>query len=168
LRPTQEAISRGLATVDWAGRWERLHLGGRRLILDASHNPEGAETLATNLKALVEATGRKPVVITGALGVSRAGPLLAVVSAYAKEIHLAVPNQSRACSFEELEALIPDSYEGRVVRNRVESMFPSAGICSVGGFDDIVVLTGSIYLLGEALARLQPERGAGEGRLQDF
>jgi dihydrofolate synthase/folylpolyglutamate synthase len=32
----------------------------------------------------------------------------------------------------------------------------------------VLVLTGSIYLLGEVLARLEPERGAGEGRLQDF
>jgi dihydrofolate synthase/folylpolyglutamate synthase len=31
-----------------------------------------------------------------------------------------------------------------------------------------VIVTGSIYLLGEVLARIEPERGAGEGRLQDF
>jgi dihydrofolate synthase/folylpolyglutamate synthase len=32
----------------------------------------------------------------------------------------------------------------------------------------VLVVTGSIYLLGEVLARLEPERGAGEQRLQDF
>jgi dihydrofolate synthase/folylpolyglutamate synthase len=31
-----------------------------------------------------------------------------------------------------------------------------------------VVVTGSIYLLGEVLARIEPDRGTGEGRLQDF
>ena len=31
-----------------------------------------------------------------------------------------------------------------------------------------VVVTGSIYLLGEIMARLAPQRGPGEGRLQDF
>jgi dihydrofolate synthase/folylpolyglutamate synthase len=31
-----------------------------------------------------------------------------------------------------------------------------------------VVVTGSIYLLGEVLARLEPQRGPGEGHLQDF
>ena len=34
--------------------------------------------------------------------------------------------------------------------------------------DDVIVLTGSIYLLGEVLCRLEPQRGPGEGRLQDF
>jgi dihydrofolate synthase/folylpolyglutamate synthase len=29
-------------------------------------------------------------------------------------------------------------------------------------------VTGSIYLIGEVLERIQPSRGMGEGRLQDF
>ena len=33
---------------------------------------------------------------------------------------------------------------------------------------DTVVVTGSVYLIGEVLARLEPQRGLGEGRLQDF
>ena len=33
---------------------------------------------------------------------------------------------------------------------------------------DVLVVTGSIYLLGEVMARLEPQRGPGEGRLQDF
>jgi dihydrofolate synthase/folylpolyglutamate synthase len=40
--------------------------------------------------------------------------------------------------------------------------------CTAGGADDVIVVTGSVYLLGEIMARLMPERGAGEGRLQDF
>jgi hypothetical protein len=34
--------------------------------------------------------------------------------------------------------------------------------------DEIVVVTGSIYLLGEIMARIHPAEGPGEGRLQDF
>ena len=33
---------------------------------------------------------------------------------------------------------------------------------------ETVVVTGSVYLVGEVLERLAPERGLGEGRLQDF
>jgi dihydrofolate synthase/folylpolyglutamate synthase len=32
----------------------------------------------------------------------------------------------------------------------------------------LVVVTGSIYLIGEVFERIEPGRGAGEGRLQDF
>jgi dihydrofolate synthase/folylpolyglutamate synthase len=50
----------------------------------------------------------------------------------------------------------------------VEGLFPAPGICTAGGSDDVIVMTGSIYLLGEVLSRLEPQRGKGEGRLQDF
>jgi len=50
----------------------------------------------------------------------------------------------------------------------VEELFPAPGICTAGTRDDVLLVTGSIYLLGEVLGRLEPERGKGEGRLQDF
>ncbi len=167
-RPGAGALERGLARVEWTGRWERVGVGGRLLILDASHNPEGAAVLERNLAALARETGRAPVVVTGALGAARAGPLLAVVCRHARALHLIVPKQSRASGYAELEALVPSGFRGEVVRDTVERAFPGPGQCAVGGPEDAVVVTGSIYLLGEVLARLQPQRGAGEGRLQDF
>jgi dihydrofolate synthase/folylpolyglutamate synthase len=165
---TAAAISRGLEHVDWPGRWQRVRLGNRLAILDASHNPEGAQVLDSNLQHLMAETGRAPVVITGALGAARAKPLLETIARHAREIHLVVPQQARACSHAELEALVPADFRGPVVRATVEGLFPSAERCMAGGPDDVVVVTGSIYLLGEIMTRLQPERGAGEGRLQDF
>lgn len=161
-------ITRGLGHVDWPGRWQRVMLGGRLAILDASHNPEGAQVLDSNLQHLFAETGRAPVVITGALGAARARPLLATIARHAREIHLAVPHQTRACSHDELAALVPADFHGRVIRSTVEGLFPSAERCTAGGPDDVIVVTGSIYLLGEVMARLQPARGPGEGRLQDF
>lgn len=162
------AIAAGLQHVDWPGRWQRVRLGGRLLILDASHNPEGAAVLARNLQNLVTETGRRPVVITGVLGAARARPLIETVSKFAREIHFVVPQQARACSHEELERLVPADFSGQVMRATVAGLFPTTGGCTAGGPDDVLVLTGSIYLLGEVMARLEPQRGAGEGRLQDF
>jgi dihydrofolate synthase/folylpolyglutamate synthase len=161
-------ISRALGKVSWPGRWQRSTVGSQAFIFDASHNPEGAEVLDANLRQLVATTGRKPVVITGVMGSTRAEPLLASICHHAREIHLVVPHQARACSFTELEALIPLSFQGRVVRNSIEELFPSVDHCTAGDPEDTVVVTGSIYLLGEVLARLEPQRGPGEGRLQDF
>ena len=145
-----------------------MRLGGRLAILDASHNPEGARVLDANLARLVAETGRAPIVITGALGAARAQALLTTVARHAKEIHLAVPHQARACTHAELESLIPRAFGGRVCRATVEELFPAPDRCAVGGPDDVIVVTGSVYLLGEVMARLEPGRGAGEGRLQDF
>jgi len=163
-----EVVGRGIAAVRWPGRWQRTTIGGRALILDASHNPEGAGVLDAHLRQLVAAEGRKPVVITGVLGVARARPLLETISRYAAEIYLVMPQQSRASSLEELEALIPKKFTGKVSRATVAGVFPAEGVCTVGDLADTVVVTGSIYLLGEVLARIEPERGAIENRLQDF
>ena len=159
-RLTPEVIIRGLQQVDWPGRWQRIQVGGRRMILDASHNPEGAQVLESNLARLVAETGRRPIVITGVLGAARARPLIETICRHAAEIHLVVPNQPRACSHAELEALMPDAFYGPVRRARVEELFPSPGHCTAGGPDDIVVVTGSIYLLGEVMERLENRRDA--------
>jgi dihydrofolate synthase/folylpolyglutamate synthase len=165
---SEATIESGLSAVDWPGRWQRIELGGRLAILDSSHNPEGAGVLDHNLSRLRLETGREPVAIVGALGTRRAGPLLEVLCRHCKELHLVVPHQARASTYEELEALVPGSFRGPVIRTTVEELFPSPLICSAGGAEDVIVLTGSIYLLGEVLSRLEPERGPGEGRLQDF
>jgi dihydrofolate synthase/folylpolyglutamate synthase len=162
------SIREGLGTVDWPGRWQRTELGGRLMILDSSHNPEGAGVLDSNLSRLRLETGRAPVAIVGALGAMRAGPLLEVLCRHCRELHLVVPRQSRASSYAELEALVPGTFRGRVIRSTVEGLFPTPLACTAGERDDVIVVTGSIYLLGEVLSRLEPQRGPGEGRLQDF
>ena len=129
-------------------------VGGQTIVLDASHNPEGAQVLETNLRRLVADTGRAPIVITGVLGAARAQPLIETICRHAKALHLVVPHQPRACSYEELEALIPLTFRGRLVRDTVDHAFPGGQRCALGGPDDVVVVTGSIYLLGEAMTRL--------------
>ena len=164
----EDTVARGLQRVNWPGRWQRTNIGSRPLILDASHNPEGALGLEQNLQKLIATTGRKPIIVAGALGEFRARALLGVVLRYAREVHLVTPHQARACTFEEMLALVPAAERASVRRNALEQIFPDAHTCTLGGPDDTIVVTGSIYLLGEVLERIEPGRGAGEGRLQDF
>ena len=91
-----------------------------------------------------------------------------MICRHAREVHLVTPKQARASSFAELIALVPVEKRPLVHRGTVEQLFPDAGTCTVGGKDDTVVVTGSIYLLGEVLERIEPGRGTGEGKLQDF
>ncbi len=167
-RITPAIIEEGLNTVRWPGRWQEFIVGRRRVIVDTSHNSEGAEVLDANLRNLVATTGRAPVMVGGALGLSRAKALVDVFCRYAREIHFVVPAQSRACRFEELQSLVPESFGGRVMRGSIERIFPAADVCAVGEPGDTVVVTGSVYLAGEALAHIEPARGPSESRLQDF
>jgi len=147
-----------LSEVDWAGRWQTVRLAdGRPLILEAAHNPEGALALEANLAQLVRETGRKPVVVCGTLGAARATALMATVARHAAELHLIVPAQPRACTHAELRDALPAAFAGPRFDARVETLFPAPGICTAGGPGDTIVATGSIYLLGEILARLAPE-----------
>ncbi|HTO03735.1 MAG TPA: folylpolyglutamate synthase/dihydrofolate synthase family protein [Opitutus sp.] len=155
-RITPEAIVEGLKTISWAGRWQNTTIGGRRVVLDASHNAEGAAVLDANLTALVAETGRAPIVIVGVLGIERAGALMAAICRSAKEIHTVVPDQPRAVTHELLESFVTPDFSGRCIRAAVTQLFPGGDVCTAGGSDDIVVVTGSIYLLGEVLSRIQP------------
>jgi dihydrofolate synthase/folylpolyglutamate synthase len=163
-----DSITRGLANVTWPGRWQRLRVGGRAVILDASHNPEGAMVLEQSLQRLVAETGRKPVIVAGALGEFRARALLEVVLKYARELLLVTPQQTRATPAESMLAMVPPISRPFVHTSSLDRIFPDATTCTLGGPDETVVVTGSIYLLGEVLERLEPGRGAGEGKLQDF
>ena len=165
---TQADIASGLLHVTWPGRWQRLSVGGRSVILDASHNPEGAEVLERSLQRLIAETGRRPVIVAGSLGEFRARALLEVVLKYARELHLVTPQQSRATPAELMLAMVPAGSRSFVRTASLAQIFPTDQTCTLGGPGDTVVVTGSIYLLGEVLERLEPARGTGEGKLQDF
>ncbi len=148
--PIDEAKARAaLRTVEWAGRWQEFRLAdGRRLIVDGSHNEEGIRAVAPLLAALPS-----PTVVVGALGVDRARPLVAAAAKSAGRLVLVRPDNERACSVEELAALVPDDFRGEVRRASVAELFPSPRACVAAG--EAIVVLGSLYLVGEVLARLR-------------
>jgi len=161
------AVARGLADARWEGRWDCREIDDRNLILDATHNEEGAPFLRQQLAELVERTGVRPIILTGTLGARRAESLLAVVAELAREIRLLRPKQPRACSWEELEAAIPRSFSGPVVRSELATLVPRPGVLKLGTPGETIVATGSIYLIGEILEALFCSRPVGESVLQD-
>ncbi len=168
LPVSDEARAAALAEVQWSARWEKFPLShGRTLILDASHNLEGAQTLDENLARLHAETGRAPIILVGALGEHRARALLDVAAKHAREIILLQPHQPRASTVEELQKLVPASFRGPVRPGLVGKIFPIPGECALGNPGDTFVVTGSIYLLGEILERFSHATPAGEGVLQD-
>lgn len=168
-----------LRTIDWPGRWQRIQVGGRTVILDATHNPEGAAVLKENLEHLIASEGRKPVIIAGSLGEVRGRSLMEAIAPYARELHLVEPDQDRATSRQFLEACLPFERAFEVHHAKIEDLFTSDGLGAEATDEgtrragtpldqpgDTIVVTGSIYLIGEVLARLQGNSGSGTD-LQD-
>jgi len=148
--PIDDAKARAaLRSIEWAGRWQEFRLAdGRRLIIDGSHNEEGIRAVEPLLAAL-----SSPTVIVGALGVDRARPLVAAAARAAGRLVLVRPDNERACSVEELAALVPADFKGEVRRASVAELFPSSSTCVADG--ETIVVLGSLYLVGEVLARLR-------------
>lgn len=165
---TDHQVGEGLQKVKWPGRWEEHRIDSKTLILDSSHNLEGAEMLASNLKNLVHETGRKPIIIAGTLGEFRAEVLIPIVARYAREIIFLRPNQPRACTFEILEKYVTEDYKGEIRRAEVKTIFPFPGQCTVGKKGDTLVVTGTIYLIGEIIEALYYDRPVEEQSLQDL
>ena len=151
--------TQALEQVEWAGRWQTLELDGRKLILDATHNPEGVAVLKHNLSSLSE----QPIIIAGTLGEDRARSLMEVVAQHARELYLVAPKQDRATPTSFLKSCL----DRDAVETNLSALFPKAGCCAVGEPGDSIVVTGSIYLVGEVMERIQGVRSNDGGRMQD-
>ncbi len=158
----------GFAQAQWPARWERIEIFGRKLILDSSHNSEGAAELSSNMARLLAREQRKPIVVVGALGAARATPLLEAASYGARDLHIVVPAQSRSCTHAELREIIPPSYSGPIYESNVSQLFGGKGIETWSNRGDTIVVTGSIYLAGEVLAEISSSSESLESHFQDF
>lgn len=153
-----------LMQVDWPGRWQKLEVAGRTLILDATHNPEGAEALKDNLKKLVDEAG-KPIIVASTLGEERGRSLMQAVAPYARELHLVQPGQDRATPTRFLASCLPEDRSFKVHHSSVDTLFTDCMSGSLGQPGGTIVVTGSIYLIGEVLERIQG--GSADMDLQD-
>ena len=147
-----------LRAIQWPGRWQTLQLADKTLILDATHNQEGADMLKENLESLIRKNQIRPVIITGTTSEKRASCLMPVVGQYARELHLVTPDQPNATPNNTLEQYLPDAYKASVVHSEIGTLFPSPETCIAGKSGDTIVVTGSIYLVGEVLKQLRQSR----------
>lgn len=143
--------TKALESIDWPGRWQRIQLPDRELILDATHNPEGAQALEQNLRTLKS----PPVIIAGTLGEARGRSLMQTIAPFARELILVEPSQPRATPCASLQAMLPSDFQNPVRADSLNALFPQPHTCTAGNPGDTLLVTGSIYLIGEVLTRLQ-------------
>ncbi|MFI3290428.1 MAG: folylpolyglutamate synthase/dihydrofolate synthase family protein [Opitutales bacterium] len=145
-----ELAKSALMEVEWACRWQEMDLGqGRKLIIDSSHNTQGARVLEENLSTL----SQEPVIAVSVLGEERANALLKVIGKYAKKIILLRAEQDRALSTSRLRELL-GNVKAEVVESSVDKFFDKANLDRLPS-DELVISTGSIYLAGEVLSKIK-------------
>lgn len=145
-RITQAAIRRGLESVRWPGRLQRI-AERPTTIVDVAHNPGAARCLVEALKLF---SFRRLLLV---MGVMKDKDYRAIVATLAPVTHLAIavaPSSQRSLPAAELAA----AFRAHGVATK-EAHSPCAGLHLARGLaapEDLVLCTGSHYTVGEVLA----------------
>ena len=156
-----QAIAGGAAAARWPGRLEAVDLpAGRKVLLDAAHNPDGAAALARFLGTL----GRPVDLLFGVLGDKDYTAMLGALSPHARRIVLTTPQSPRAKPPGELAALLGDR-EGEVFVEADPDRALDRAL-ALGG--EVLVACGSIFLIGEIRKGLRKRFGVPGGPARDY
>ncbi|MGI4854071.1 MAG: bifunctional folylpolyglutamate synthase/dihydrofolate synthase [Janthinobacterium lividum] len=158
---TRASIEAGIRDTRWPGRLEIRQLSsGGTLLMDVAHNPAGSWTLRSYLsKAFREGTlpGPRTLVFSALRDKSvteLAQILFPIFDEPGDRILLAPINSPRAASTEQLAAIAVElDTEATVCNSVAEAMV----LARSGGGS--VIVSGSVYLVGEAKAWLKGEQG---------
>ncbi|HOO89290.1 MAG TPA: folylpolyglutamate synthase/dihydrofolate synthase family protein [Syntrophales bacterium] len=138
------SIIEGLRDVRWEGRLDLISRDPR-IVLDGAHNPAGISSLCNAL--VKDFSYRRLIVVFGVLRDKNYPGMLKRLLPLADILILTQPNEERAASLEDVLP-IAELHHGHieVVDDPGKAL---ARARSLAGADDLVCITGSLYLVGE-------------------
>lgn len=154
----ETALRAGLARSSWPGRLELLKMGPpadeRRVLLDGAHNPAGVAELVAALQG--DFSYRRLVVVWAGMADKDLAAGLALMAPIASVFIFTRPDAERSATAEELRELLPPEQrrQALVAAGVVEALELA---CRQSGTDDLVVVAGSLYLVGAARQHLAGE-----------
>jgi len=152
LGADETAIRRGLAAVQWPGRFQ-IVARDPIVILDGAHNPDGARALARSLAEYFP--GQAITLVIGISADKDQRAILAALAPSAVRVILTAYSSARAASPAELARLLPPGGDRRV--ELAASPREALALALAGPRTPIICVAGSLFLIGEVLAQL-PEK----------
>jgi dihydrofolate synthase/folylpolyglutamate synthase len=156
------AIAAGLTSVRWPARLQRLtagplarlaHASGSDLWLDGGHNPHAARALAVHLQSLRDRDGRPATVIMGLLANKDAAGILAPFAEQNVRLIFTDFAAAAAASARDLASVAAGlGLQAETAPDVMRAM----RLATENGISTHILICGSLYLAGEALA-LAPE-----------
>ena len=143
-----EVVKRGLAETRWPGRLERVTTD---VLLDCAHNAEGAEALA----AALPAASHRALLVSIVQGKDAAAMLAALAPHFDIVVATRSPSE-RSLAPETLAALVPPGGKP-LVEVVADPGLALARARALVAPDGLVVVAGSIFLVGAVRARLLNE-----------
>ncbi|HTY62766.1 MAG TPA: folylpolyglutamate synthase/dihydrofolate synthase family protein [Acidobacteriota bacterium] len=146
---TMKDIREGLAHTGWEGRLDEYQ-ARRRTLLDGAHNPEGAQLLRD---FLVREKEKEVHLVFGVVRDKNIRGIGGAIFPAATSIHLTPLVNTRSSKPEEVAAMHKHfAPRMRIHSNMREALRAAWKECSPAG---LVVVTGSLYLVGELLPFVQ-------------
>jgi dihydrofolate synthase / folylpolyglutamate synthase len=149
---TADSIERGIVRTHWPGRFQVIPAGAGwpETILDVAHNPAGAWSLRSTLSAVYE--DRPLTMVFGAMRDKAIGEISEILFPLAERVIATHADSPRSASVQEIrEAAVRTSTEIEEAPD-VPSALDRAR--AHAGPQGLVVVTGSIYIVGEAMRAL--------------
>jgi len=156
---TPAAIASGIRQTRWAARLERIERDGVTWILDVAHNPAGAWALRAGLKGVLGEKEKLPVLVFSCL---RDKPIAEMAQILFPLFDNVVITPIRAARAAELQLLLAAAAATGTPAFETASVQEALRI-AIGRFADamkedrVVVVSGSVYLVGEARGLLLSE-----------
>lgn len=153
-----QAMTAGIEGARWPGRME-LFPGKPRVLLDGAHNPAGAAALA---EALAEIPRGRLLLVMGVMGDKELSGILAPLLPLAGKVFAVAPAIDRALSAAEFADCCRQAGYAAEVAGSVRQGLARAAESAEA--DDLVLVCGSLFTVGEARSlllsrRFEPFRG---------
>lgn len=142
---TTDTIEAGIRRTHWPGRLERFRLGGATWILDVAHNPAGAWALRSGLRDTLEGNQNKSFIFS-CLRDKPLAELGQILFPLFNQVIFAPIQSARATPVEELLRTAESTGTPAVAAGSVKEAIERAEQANTG----LVVISGSVYLVGEA------------------
>ena len=140
----------GIANARWPGRLERVAINPE-IILDGAHNIGGAQALASWIRRSYN--GRRIWIVFGAMSDKNATASAALLFPLAHRVIATAADNVRALPPEEICAAAPEGIDVILASSVPEAIHR---VHEEAGNDDVVFITGSLYVIGEARRLLVP------------
>jgi dihydrofolate synthase / folylpolyglutamate synthase len=154
----EAAVRRGLEQARWEGRLE-LVAHKPDIYLDGAHNPASAQKLAATVREMKPAY-RRTVLIIGILQDKDSQGIIAALAPLADHVIVTKPQYSRAMEVRTLASEIRKLHGSIETAETVGEAIAMA--VDKASSDDLVLITGSLYVVGDARALFYPTGLSGE------
>jgi dihydrofolate synthase/folylpolyglutamate synthase len=158
---SQELQYEALRSVSWPGRFQRCLLAeGEEMVLDGAHNPAAAEQLVATWREIF--AQQKCTLIFGSLFDKEGERMLRILEPIASSIILVAVNSPRAASPLVLRKAVPSATICPSLREVLEKKIVSSNRSThfSSNVSSPILVTGSLFLVGEALSLLQGKEHA--------